>query len=482
MPKVGQLGHFVVGGVVATMSSGFVSAQTPMMEIILPLYQYPYSSFQVEAPMWEQLLAATITGTPITAILNPRSGPNVVGDDLPLYKTILNTFLNLGDDRADPSADEHDSLTMICYVSTDYGDRSEDEVKADVDQYETNFPGVCDGIFFDEAPADITDEGGNPTATGDLYERYNNYVVEKEFPDTEDPDLLQDRSWTVTFNPGGGVDPAYFAFSGNPTVMSYENFYRVMKNVGMPRTPSSVLDPSQHALAVHTTSPDLDGNTEETRALVEAIVQEAACSGWGKIYLTSDSQDPESDDEGNPWNVLTNYWDTLVEAVKAHPTLPPPSCSGPEMALMVPVWLAGEALEDAVDDVLGVVTKSNFLEGGVTVVLDARDGDGTSPTATQLRDAGARVLCYFDFNSYTDVYDLIGELTSANPPAAFATEVCGGLYVDNYSEFTLSAEQNIYDLYITVQNVIPRGMLVIDYEDPDVQLFDLYAKDWTEAS
>lgn len=34
----------------------------------------------------------------------------------------------------------------------------------------------------------------------------------------------------------------------------------------------------------------------------------------------------------------------------------------------------------------------------------------------------------------------------------------------------------------TSQNVIPRGMLVIDYEDSDVQLFDLYAKDWTEAS
>lgn len=71
-------------------------------------------------------------------------------------------------------------------------------------------------------------------------------------------------------------------------------------------------------------------------------MQEAACSGWGKIYLTSDSQDPGSDDGGNPWNVLTNYWDTLVGAVKAYPTLPPPSCSGPEMALMVPLWLAGE--------------------------------------------------------------------------------------------------------------------------------------------
>lgn len=72
--------------------------------------------------MWDQLLAATITGTPITAILNPRSGPNVVGNDLALYKTILNTFLNLGDDRADPSADEHDSLTVRKYPQTrDWG-------------------------------------------------------------------------------------------------------------------------------------------------------------------------------------------------------------------------------------------------------------------------------------------------------------------------------------------------------------------------
>ncbi|CAM9294120.1 unnamed protein product [Ectocarpus fasciculatus] len=452
------------------MSSGFVSAQTPMMEIILPLYQFPYSVDQVEAPMWEQLLAATNTGTPITAILNPLSGPNVVDDDLVLYKTILNTYLNLGDERAEQSADDNDSLTMICYVSTAYGFRSEAEVKADVDLYETNFPGVCDGIFFDEASADITDDDGKMTATGDLYESYNNYVV--EFTDSED----EDRSWTVTFNPGGGVDPAYFAFSGNPTVMSYENFYRVMKNVGMPRPPSSVLEPSQHALAVHTTSPDLDGNTEETRELVEAIVHAAACSGWGKIYLTSDSQDPGSADEGNPWDVLTNYWDTLVDAVKSYPTLPPPSCSDPEMALMVPLWLAGEALDDAVDDVLSVVTKSNFLEGGVMVVLDARDGDGNL-IATELRNAGARVLCYFDFNSYDSVYSLIEELK-----AFFVTDVCGGLYVDNYSEFTCCAEDNIYDLYKTVQYTIPGGMLVIDYKDTDVQLFDLYAKDWTEAS
>lgn len=57
-----------------------------------------------------------------------------------------------------------------------------------------NFPGVCDGIFFDEASADITDEDGNLTPTGELYERYNNYVVDKVFPDPDDP--VRAKSWT----------------------------------------------------------------------------------------------------------------------------------------------------------------------------------------------------------------------------------------------------------------------------------------------
>lgn len=65
----------------------------------------------------------------------------------------------------------------------------------------------------------------------------------------------------------------------------------------------------------------------------------------------------------------------------------------------------------------------------------------------------SQALCYFDFTSYETVYDLIDELAPAPDylPAAFVTDVCGGLYVDNYSESSSSAEQNIYDLYIAVQ-------------------------------
>jgi len=76
------------------------------------------------------------------------------------------------------------------------------------------FPGVCDGIFLDEAPADITDPSN--IETGALYERYTEHV------------LLS--YGTVTLNTGQAVDPEYFneaRFANNPTLLSYENFYHV---------------------------------------------------------------------------------------------------------------------------------------------------------------------------------------------------------------------------------------------------------------
>lgn len=59
---------------------------------------------QVESDMWVAVKAAAVAGHQITGILNPANGPGVanpdpdVPDDRDLYKTILNSFLNKGDD------------------------------------------------------------------------------------------------------------------------------------------------------------------------------------------------------------------------------------------------------------------------------------------------------------------------------------------------------------------------------------------------
>lgn len=74
-------------------------------------------------------------------------------------------------------------------------------------------------------------------------------------------------------------------------------------------------------------------------------MQAAACAGWGKMYITSDSQRDETDG-GNPWNEITKFWDDLVDVVSFYGTLPPTNCPDPRMTLMVPLWTAlanGEA-------------------------------------------------------------------------------------------------------------------------------------------
>ncbi|CAM9854399.1 unnamed protein product, partial [Laminaria digitata] len=67
--------------------------------------------------------------------------------------------------------------TIICYISTDYGDqvtRPKVDVIAEVAVYDQVYPGVCDGIFFDEAASsDMTDVSGTLTETGQLYFDYN---------------------------------------------------------------------------------------------------------------------------------------------------------------------------------------------------------------------------------------------------------------------------------------------------------------------
>ena len=44
-------------------------------------------------------------------------------------------------------------------------------------------------------------------------------------------------------------------------------------------------------------------------SLVRAMVEKAACSGWGKVYFTG------STFADNPWNENTLFWDDLVTEV-----------------------------------------------------------------------------------------------------------------------------------------------------------------------
>ena len=115
------------------MSAGDIvtaSDPPPKMRLLVPAYFYPAGKGDKE---WERLLAAPQEAG-VVAIVNPASGPGRRVDAN--YTNVLKQA-------------KKSKVTLIGYVSTSYGKRKTEEVKADVDQWVRFYPGI-QGIFFDE--------------------------------------------------------------------------------------------------------------------------------------------------------------------------------------------------------------------------------------------------------------------------------------------------------------------------------------------
>ena len=69
-------------------------------------------------------------------------------------------------------------------------------------------------------------------------------------------------------------------------------------------------------------------------SLVKAMVEKAACSGWGKIYFTTSATD---DQDQNPWNEHTLFWHDLVTEVSLDIDITCPDSDQSQMRIMVPL-------------------------------------------------------------------------------------------------------------------------------------------------
>ena len=65
-------------------------------------------------------------------------------------------------------------------------------------------------------------------------------------------------------------------------------------------------------------------------SLVKALVEKAACSGWGKVYFTGSTFDE------NPWDENTLFWDDLVTEVSQDIDITCPDSAESQMRIMVP--------------------------------------------------------------------------------------------------------------------------------------------------
>ena len=91
---------------------------------------------------WQRLFEAA-SKVEITAIVNPSSGP---GAERNLdYAAIFTEASNRG-------------ITLLGYVSTDYGRRPQPEIKNDIDTWIRFYPQIR-GFFFDQQPARTSTRG-----------------------------------------------------------------------------------------------------------------------------------------------------------------------------------------------------------------------------------------------------------------------------------------------------------------------------------
>jgi hypothetical protein len=234
---------------------------------IVPAYFYPTPS----SP-WLDLNSAA-SRIPVTAIMNPGSGPGIFQDS---------NYVNAVDNLRTAGG------KVIGYVSTSYGARSSATVKAEIDDY-VNWYNI-DGIFFDE----MTNSGTNGTLN--YYEDLYDYVK------------AINPTYEVMGNPGTATTESYLTRPVADSLLVFESYATNYPGY----TPSSwnfSHDPSAIGHLVHTTA-----NEADMLSFLDLAVQRNA----GQVYITDDILN-------NPWDTLPAFWEAEVTRIEEINNTPPPA-------------------------------------------------------------------------------------------------------------------------------------------------------------
>jgi Spherulation-specific family 4 len=244
-------------GDVGGPSKPVLAGASRRLRLLVPSYIYPAGEGRKE---WQRLIDAA-SKVEIVAIANPNSGPG--------------TDRNLDYDAIFTEASSH-GITLVGYVSTDYGKRPQAEIQNDVETWVRFYPQVR-GFFFDQQPS----ESRGATQFTEL----------REFVKRRIPDPL------VITNPGIACDEAYFARNVSSVTCVFVNY------VGFDQfeLPAKLraYDPARFA-AMPYNIPDVE--------TMRSVVKDAIIKRIGYLYI-SDAKPP------NQWGKLPVYWEAEVDAV-----------------------------------------------------------------------------------------------------------------------------------------------------------------------
>lgn len=247
-------------------------------EILVPAYFDP----STDPGLWQQMTQAAASA-PLTAIMNPNSGPGTAVD--PSYTSAINSLRSAGG-------------RVVGYVFTQGGDRAINSVKTDIDRYYSFYP-MVDGIFLDEYES-LANSADIAYYT-DLY----NYIKAKG-----------GGLRTVIGNPGTATAEAYMATTDVLMIFEDPSDYSAA-------TPDAYVTSGKYAASRFAM---IQLNQGSSSGMV-AQINLAQSRNTGVVFITNDT---ETGVFGNAYDTLPSYWSQEVAEVAARQGTapPPPSSSG----------------------------------------------------------------------------------------------------------------------------------------------------------
>ncbi len=245
---------------VALFAGGSHWAFAAPLELLVPAYFYPEAK---GLTYWANLTAAA-SKAPVTAIVNPNSGPGTSVD--PNYTAVVNNARAAG-------------VKTIGYVPTSYGARPLNDVVTDINRYLSFY--AIDGIFIDE----MADDGSAASV--------NYYLAIYQYIKGLNP------GFRVIMNPGTTAPELYVGLPLADALVTFESGPRPYRRL---QTPTWVRNYANDRFAhlVH------DVGTLDTALGFITLAQQRNA---GLVYITNDKG------ASNPWNSLPAYWSGLVSEV-----------------------------------------------------------------------------------------------------------------------------------------------------------------------
>jgi hypothetical protein len=236
--------------------------------VLVPLYVYP-ADVHANA-VWNRLIDVKrrFETVPFWVIVNPASGPGKEVDAN--YTKGIDRLVGAG-------------CVVLGYVTTSYGKRPAEDVRADIDRWEKFYPRT-QGIFFDEMIYEDTD------AAAQQQVKLNRYAHNRGY-------------WPTVANPGTDTPGRYFATDAADVIVIHEaeSWPTEAKLKGDYFGGYSDFPPFTRAVLTYS-QPKFD---------VPSLAMVRKYARW--VYVTEDQYRPNDPKADNPWDTLSKHLEEVCE-------------------------------------------------------------------------------------------------------------------------------------------------------------------------